>query len=247
VAAPGVTVVDPLPSSAPTRRSLASLGSPGTRSASRTTMSPRLALATLAVGQPMGQQVYEQEMADRAPGALGPGWAVDRVTVRTLRSPLAGTARIPSRLLADASPLVRRCVGTLLYRGHDVVHRFDLRLPPAPHPEVLTVHDVVSWRFPDEAMPPSDAASSARRAAAVVCPSQFSADEVCAQFGLSACVAIPNGVNPASTRSRPRGWRHWASGLPSWCTPAAARNARTWPGWPGRGPRSDRCTVTPRW
>ena len=162
MAAPGVTVVDPLPSSAPTRRSLASLGSPGTRSASRTTMSPRLALATLAVGQPMGQQVYEQEMADRAPGALGPGWAVDRVTVWTLRSPLAGTARIPSRLLADASPLVRRCVGTLLYRGHDVVHRFDLRLPPAPHPEVLTVHDVVSWRFPDEAMPPSDAASSAR-------------------------------------------------------------------------------------
>ena len=160
-------------------------------------MSPRLALATLAVGQPMGQQVYEQEMADRAPGALGPGWAVDRVTVRTLRSPLAGTARIPSRLLADASPLVRRCVGTLLYRGHDVVHRFDLRLPPAPHPEVLTVHDVVSWRFPDESMPPSDSASSARRAAAVVCPSQFSADEVCAQFGLSTCVAIPNGVNPA--------------------------------------------------
>jgi len=160
-------------------------------------MSPRLALATLAVGQPMGQQVYEHELADRAPGELGDGWVVDPVTVRTLRSPLAGTARLPSRVLADASPLVRRSLGRYLYRGHDIVHRMDLRLPPAPRPEVLTVHDVVSWRFSDEAMPPSDAATSARRAVAVVSPSQFSADEVAAQLGVSTGVAIPNGVDPA--------------------------------------------------
>ena len=166
-------------------------------------MSPRLALATLAVGQPMGQQVYEHELASRAPGALGDGWVVDPVTVRTLRSPLDGTARVPSRVMADASPLVRRWVATYLYRGHDIVHRFDLRLPPAPYPEVLTVHDVVSWRFSDEAMPPSDAAASARRAAVVVCPSQFSADEVSAQFGLSTCVAIPNGVHPGFFEAGP--------------------------------------------
>ncbi len=160
-------------------------------------MSPRLALATLAVDQPMGQQVYEEELATRAPTELGDRWAVDRVTVRTLRSPLPGTARIPSRLLADSSPLLRQAAGQLLYRGHDVVHRFALRLPPAPRPEVLTVHDVVSWRFPDEAMPPSDAAASARRAAVVICPSQFSADEVSAQLGVATAVAIPNGVHPA--------------------------------------------------
>jgi glycosyltransferase involved in cell wall biosynthesis len=160
-------------------------------------MSPRLALATLAVGQPMGQQVYEHEVSTRAPAALGPEWDVDPVTVRTLRSPLAGTARVPSRLLSDASSPVRRMAGSLLYRGHDVVHRMDLRLPPAPRPEILTVHDVVSWRFPDEAMPPSDAGASARRAEVVVCPSQFSADEVSTELGVTTAVAIPNGVNPA--------------------------------------------------
>ncbi len=151
----------------------------------------------------MGQQVYEHELAQRAPGELGDGWVVDPVTVRTLRSPLAGTVRLPSRVLATSSPLVRRSVAAVTYRGHDLVHRFDLRLPPARHPEVLTVHDVVSWRFPDEAMPPSDAAASARRAAAVVCPSQFSADEVSAQFGVSTCVAIANGVHPAFFEAAP--------------------------------------------
>lgn len=166
-------------------------------------MSPRLALVTLAVGQPMGQQVYEHELAVRAPAELGDRWTVDQVTVRTLRSPLAGSVRLPSRVLSDASPLVRRTVGRVAYRGHDVVHRMDLRLPPAPHPEILTVHDVVSWHFSDEAMPPSDAAASARRAVAVVCPSQFSADEVSAQFGVSTCVAIPNGVNPEFFAAEP--------------------------------------------
>jgi glycosyltransferase involved in cell wall biosynthesis len=151
----------------------------------------------------MGQQVYEHELASRAPGELGDRWVVDPVAVRTLRSPLAGTARLPSRVLSDAPPLLRRSVGRYLYRGHDIVHRMDLRLPPAPHPEVLTVHDVVSWRFSDEAMPPSDAAASARRAVVVVCPSQFSADEVSAQLGVSACVAIANGVDRAFFHAEP--------------------------------------------
>jgi glycosyltransferase involved in cell wall biosynthesis len=156
-----------------------------------------LALATLAVGHPMGQQVYEAELARRAPGELGDGWQVDRVEVRTLRSPLAGTVRVPSRLLINATPVERRLAGHLLYRSHDVVHRFDLRLPPAPRPEVLTVHDVVSWRFPDEGQPPSDAAATARRAEVVICPSQFSADEVASQLGVPRTVAIPNGVDRA--------------------------------------------------
>jgi glycosyltransferase involved in cell wall biosynthesis len=158
-------------------------------------VSVRLGLVTVAVPEPMGQQVYEEELATRAAEELGDGWAVDRIEVRTLRSPLPGNARVPSRLMIDAPASLRRAAGRLLYRGHDLVHRFDLRLPPAPAPEVLTIHDVVPWRFPDEGMPPSDAASSARRAAAVVCPSQFSADEVAAQLGVAAPVAIPNGVD----------------------------------------------------
>jgi glycosyltransferase involved in cell wall biosynthesis len=157
----------------------------------------RLALATLAVPEPMGQQVYEQELAARAAGALGAGWSVDRVVVQTLRSSLAGTARVPAQLLIEAPAGLRRAAGCVLYRGHDLVHRFDLRLPPAPSPEVLTIHDVVPWRFPDESMPPSDAAVSARRAAVVVCPSQFSAEEVAAFLGVRAPVAIPNGVDAA--------------------------------------------------
>ncbi len=160
-------------------------------------MSVRLALVTMAVPEPMGQQVYEEELATRAAGELGDGWAVDRIEVRTLRSPLPGTARVPSRLMSEAPASMRRAAGRFLYRGHDLVHRFDLRLPPAPAPEVLTIHDVVPWRFPDEGMPPSDAASSARRAAVVVCPSQFSADEVAAQLGVRAPVAVPNGVDRA--------------------------------------------------
>jgi glycosyltransferase involved in cell wall biosynthesis len=159
-------------------------------------MTTRLAFATLSVGQPMGQQVYERELRTRAEGELGDGWSVADVTVRTLRSPLPGTVRLPSRILADASPPLRRAVGRVVYRGHDLVHRFDLRLPPAPHPEVLTIHDVVAWRFPDEGRVPSDAAASARRAVAVVCPSQFSADEVASRLGVAAPVAIHNGVDP---------------------------------------------------
>lgn len=158
-------------------------------------MTTRLALATLAVGMPMGQQVYEQELAHRATAELGAGWAVDEISVKSLRSPLDGNVRIPSMLLIGASPQLRRAAGRVIYRGHDLVHRFDLRLPPAPRPEVLTVHDVVSWRFTDEGQTPSDAGSSARRAAVVICPSQFSADEVASQLGVVDPVAIHNGVN----------------------------------------------------
>jgi glycosyltransferase involved in cell wall biosynthesis len=159
-------------------------------------MTIRLAFATLAAGEPMGQQVYERELRSRAPGALGDRWSVSDVTVVTLRSPLAGTVRVPSRILGDASAGWRRAVGRLIYRGNDVVHRLDLRLPPAPRPEVLTVHDVVPWRFPDEGHAPRDAADSARRAAVVICPSQFSADEVASQLGVDSPVAIHNGVDP---------------------------------------------------
>ena len=168
-------------------------------------MTTRLALATLVVGQAMGQQVYERELAARAADALGPGWQVDNVGVRSLRSPFDGTVRIPSRLMISASPTVRRAAGRVIYRGHDLVHRFDLRLPPAAPPEILTIHDVVAWRFADEGQPPSDAAASARRAAVVICPSQFSADEVSRQLGVVDPVAIHNGVDGRFFATTPLG------------------------------------------
>jgi glycosyltransferase involved in cell wall biosynthesis len=154
-----------------------------------------LTLASLAVAVPMGQQVYEEEVARRAPDLLGASWDVRRTIVRTLRSALPGTARLPSRILTSASPGARRAAGEVIYRGTDVVHRLDLRLPPAPAREILTVHDIVSWRYPDEAAPPPATLSEARRATVVICPSQFSADEVARVLGVRQPVAIPNGVD----------------------------------------------------
>ena len=169
-------------------------------------MTTRLALAGIAVEQAMGQQVYERQLVDGAAAALGPDashWQVDDFQVSSLRSSVRADARIPARLFTGPSPNVRLAVGRLLYRKFDIVHRLDLRLPPAPHPEILTVHDIVSWLFPDEGRPPADGASSSRRADVVICPSQFSADEVTARFGVSNAVAIPNGVSPELRQTAP--------------------------------------------
>jgi len=143
----------------------------------------------------MGQQVYERELARRAPDQLGEGWKVGRVEVRTLRTTSPGTVRIPARLLGDASPALRRAAGQVMYRGHDVVHRLDLRLPPAPRPEVLTILDLAPWRYPDDGHAVADAATTARRAAVVICPSQFSADEVASELGVTDPVIIHLGVD----------------------------------------------------
>jgi hypothetical protein len=115
---------------------------------------PELTIATLATSHPMGQQVYEEQVAGRASDVLGPDWHVDRAIIRTLRSPLPGTARLPARALDSSNPIVRRVGAKIAYRG-GVVHRMDLRLPPAGPTEVLTILDAVSWRFPDEALRPS--------------------------------------------------------------------------------------------
>ncbi len=168
-------------------------------------MTHRLGLVTLSAGEQMGQQLYERELAGRAPAELGSGWEVRRIEVRTLRSPLPGTARVPSRLIGAASLTERRFAGRILYRSCDVVHRLDLRLPPAPSPEVLTIHDIVPWRFSDEGRPPADAAATAQRAAVVICPSQFSADEVASEFGVANPVVIHNGVDRAFFEAAPMG------------------------------------------
>jgi glycosyltransferase involved in cell wall biosynthesis len=154
----------------------------------------RLGLFTLASGAPMGQQAYEREVIDRAPLELGAGWDVEHVVVGSMRSDLGAGRRMPGRLLGDGPTTLRRAVARSLYRGRDLVHRFDLRLPPA-RAEFLTVHDVVPWRFDDEGTAPSDSAESARRALAVVCPSQFAADEITAVLGAERVVVIHNGVD----------------------------------------------------
>ena len=199
----------------------------------------------------MGQQVYEGELIGGAQDQLGPGWKVDPIRVRTLRTTLAGDGAAPSRDCWEMRlPLLRRAAGRYVYRRSGLVHRLDLRLPPAPRPEVLTILDTAPWRFPDEGPAPADAAATARNAVAVVCPSQFSADEISSEFGVADPVAIHLGVNERFFDAVPtsgaaaRGLR--VSGSRSSCTPADAPSGRTLPAWPTAWPlvRSARPAAT---
>ena len=73
--------------------------------------------------------------------------------VRSLRSQLPGTARLPMGPATRSGPRVRALLGRLLYPRADVVHRMNLELPPGPRANALTIHDVVAWRFDDESAP----------------------------------------------------------------------------------------------
>ena len=160
---------------------------------------PRLTLATTATAVPMGAQAYERHIGSRAADALaglsGPteDWQVRHVVARSLRSPLPGTLRLPMGWLAGASPRARAAVGRLAFARGGLVHRMNLELPPAPL-EVVTLHDVVAWRYDDESAPVAASAEELRRAAAVVCVSAFTASEAVELLGLRDPVVVPNGV-----------------------------------------------------
>jgi glycosyltransferase involved in cell wall biosynthesis len=147
----------------------------------------------------MGAQAYERHIIARAPAALaglsGPTeqWEVRHVVARSLRSPLPGTVRLPMGWLAGASARTRAAAGRLAYAGGGLVHRMGLELPPAPH-EVVTLHDVVAWRYADESAPVRAAVAELRRAAAVICVSAFTAAEAVDLLGVRDPVVVPNGV-----------------------------------------------------
>jgi len=147
----------------------------------------------------MGAQVYQEQVAARAQSALDAvadvPWTVRRVIARSMRSPLAGTRRLPLAAVTRADPRVRRLLGRMLYGTNDVTHRMNLELPPAPHADVVTLHDVVAWRFPDESAPVAAAPEELRRAAAVICVSEFTAQEAQDLLGLTGVHVIPNGVD----------------------------------------------------
>lgn len=161
-------------------------------------MSARLVIASVATDSPMGAQVYQEEVAQRAGAALraeGSGLQVERAIVRSLRSPLEGTLRLPMGWLAHASARERATVGRFVYGRRATVHRMNLELPPGAGPQVATLHDVVAWRFPDEASPVPAAAEELRKADAVICVSQFSANEATELLGLNNITVVHNGVN----------------------------------------------------
>ncbi|MDC5697677.1 glycosyltransferase family 4 protein [Intrasporangium calvum] len=159
----------------------------------------RLTIATVATDNPMGAQVYEAEIATRAAAALagvdGPGWAARRLVVRSLRAATPGNRRLPMGWVTSASPVARREVGRLLYAGDTVSHRMNLELPPSPRADVVTLHDVVAWKFPDESPPVPAAREELRRAAAVICVSHFSAAEAVELLGIEAPHVVHNGVD----------------------------------------------------
>ena len=84
----------------------------------------------------------------------------------------------------------------------------NLELPPSPHADVVTLHDVVAWKFPDESAPVAAAAEELRRAAAIICVSAFSAGEAVDLLGVDPPHVVHNGVDerffdatPASTEA----------------------------------------------
>lgn len=160
---------------------------------------PRLSIATVATPTPMGAQAYERRIIAQAANALAEAsetpWRVRELVVRSLRSPLPGTRRLPMRFLATAPAAVRREIGRMLFAGDAVSHRMGLELPPSPHADVVTLHDVVAWRFADESAPVPAAVEELRRAAAVICVSEFSAREAVEVLGIPHPHVVHNGVD----------------------------------------------------
>lgn len=171
----------------------------------------RLVLASAASAAPMGAQGYQEAIAARAATALGqvvPTARVERFIARSVRSSLPGTRRLPMRLLQSASPRTRRLVGRAVYPADALVHRMELGLPPGAGPDIVTLHDVVAWTYPDEAPPPAAAADELRRADAVICVSHFTAQEAQARLGLTNVTVVHNGVDPRffDAGPLPAGW-----------------------------------------
>jgi glycosyltransferase involved in cell wall biosynthesis len=160
-------------------------------------------LATIASGNPMGQQAYENAILGHLQGSAGPIRARSK-RIRSLRSDLPGDARVPTALMNRLPLWAQIAVGAYAYGRPDLVHRCDLRLPPALGPEVLTVHDTCWLRFPDEGMPPRHHVRAARRARIVIVPSAFAGSEVVAGLGIETdrLRVVHNGVEPAFAQAQ---------------------------------------------
>ncbi len=156
---------------------------------------PHLTIARIASPTLLGTGAYEQQVLARAPESVPAPWTTSESVVRSWRSPLEGTRRLPLGKVARAPFLARALVGRVIYPRGAVVHRMSLELPPAPH-DVITLHDVVAWKFADESDPVPAAAEEIRRAAAVICVSEFSASEAVDLLGIDPPHVVHHGVDP---------------------------------------------------
>jgi glycosyltransferase involved in cell wall biosynthesis len=147
----------------------------------------------------MGMQHYQLQLL-RALEELtheDASWCFSTLAVDSMRGDAPDGHRLPLRLVEAAPYGFARAVGRLTYGRPDLVHRFDLRLPPPASAEVVTVHDLPPLHFPDEGAMPGWALRSARSAGAVICPSRFAADEVRNVVGDVPTIVTPNGLHPA--------------------------------------------------
>jgi glycosyltransferase involved in cell wall biosynthesis len=153
--------------------------------------------AAIATANPMGQQVYEHEIRNALREIAGDAWRFADIRVSPLRSRTPHARRSPVGALHRAPLSAARLMGAAAYRTMGLVHRLDLRLPPALGREVLTIHDLPPCRFLDEGRLPASAAAGARRAKIVICPSTFAADEVKSLLDVTRIEVIPYGVSSA--------------------------------------------------
>lgn len=161
-----------------------------------------VSLVRMASAAPMGQQVHESELRAAMRLQFGDRWTISDLVLLPLRADGAGR-RLPLRLVWAAPYALAAATGSLAYGRADLIHRLDLRSPPSGRAEVLTIHDLCPLRFNDEGLIPHWAARSARAAAAVICPSEFAAQEVRDLLGVRRTYVVPNGVDPDRAAAKP--------------------------------------------
>jgi glycosyltransferase involved in cell wall biosynthesis len=153
----------------------------------------------------MGQQLYETQLLAAFRDSGVGEWNISEREVSALRAPRRpGRLRLPLRLVWALPYNAAATVGNAVYgRRADLVHRLDLRCPPSGRREVVTIHDLPPLRFDDEGSLPRWSARSARAAAAVICPSEFAADEARALLGVRRTLVVPNGVDQSRAEAEP--------------------------------------------
>lgn len=145
----------------------------------------RITIASMATAVPMGQQAYETAITTALRDLAPIGLRLETLRLASLRSSVPADRRLPWKLLERAPAGLAVQLGRVAYRGSNLVHRLDLRLPPAHQREVTTIHDLPGLRFDDEGSLPAYLESGARRAAATIVPSGFAKQEVVELLGLS--------------------------------------------------------------
>jgi len=164
-------------------------------------MATRTAL-TIGLARRQSDSPMGQELAD---AALLAGLCEETTDLNVIdisitgrRNAVASSRRIPLGRVA-ASPLAC-AVGCRPPRLPRSGPRPPARLAASPvlRPEILTVRISPHSRFSDEGNFPKHAGRAISRAAAVICPSEFSAGELRSMFEPATVYVIPDALDPCS-------------------------------------------------